>query len=116
MSDDFASDGAKLRALGGRLIGWGVDEANGAGTAVAPPDFTSPEPFAAEPPALAHTTGFEAGALAVYSLGKSYGGRAVVKDVSLHVRRGEAVGLLGPNGAGKTTVFYMITGLGTWPG
>ena len=35
----------------------------------------------------------------------------VVKDVSLYVRRGEAVGLLGPNGAGKTTVFYMITGL-----
>ncbi len=32
-------------------------------------------------------------------------------DVSLYVRRGEAVGLLGPNGAGKTTVFYMITGL-----
>ena len=35
----------------------------------------------------------------------------VVQDVSLSVRRGEAVGLLGPNGAGKTTVFYMITGL-----
>ncbi len=51
------------------------------------------------------------GALAVYNLGKSYGSRAVVKDVSLFVRRGEAVGLLGPNGAGKTTVFYMITGL-----
>ena len=51
------------------------------------------------------------GALAVYNLGKSYGARAVVKDVSLYVRRGEAVGLLGPNGAGKTTVFYMITGL-----
>ena len=49
--------------------------------------------------------------LAVYNLGKSYGGRQVVKDVSLYVRRGEAVGLLGPNGAGKTTVFYMITGL-----
>lgn len=44
-------------------------------------------------------------------LGKSYSGRAVVADVSLSVRRGEAVGLLGPNGAGKTTVFYMITGL-----
>ena len=52
-----------------------------------------------------------AGMLAVYNLGKSYGGRAVVKDVSLVLRRGEAVGLLGPNGAGKTTVFYMITGL-----
>jgi lipopolysaccharide export system ATP-binding protein len=35
----------------------------------------------------------------------------VVRDVSLTVGRGEAVGLLGPNGAGKTTVFYMITGL-----
>ncbi len=38
-------------------------------------------------------------------------GREVINDVSLKVRRGEAVGLLGPNGAGKTTVFYMITGL-----
>ena len=51
------------------------------------------------------------GTLGVYNLGKSYGARQVVKDVSLNVRRGEAVGLLGPNGAGKTTVFYMITGL-----
>jgi len=51
------------------------------------------------------------GSLAVRHLGKNYGGRAVVADVSLYVRRGEAVGLLGPNGAGKTTVFYMITGL-----
>ena len=51
------------------------------------------------------------GALAVHNLGKRYGGRAVVQDVSLVVRQGEAVGLLGPNGAGKTTVFYMITGL-----
>ncbi len=49
--------------------------------------------------------------LAIYNLGKNYGARAVVQDVSLFVRRGEAVGLLGPNGAGKTTVFYMITGL-----
>ncbi len=44
-------------------------------------------------------------------LAKSYGNRPIVRDVSLSVRRGEAVGLLGPNGAGKTTVFYMITGL-----
>jgi lipopolysaccharide export system ATP-binding protein len=44
-------------------------------------------------------------------LAKSYGKRPVVREVSLAVRRGEAVGLLGPNGAGKTTVFYMITGL-----
>ena len=51
------------------------------------------------------------GTLAVYNLGKRFGARAVVQDVSLVVRQGEAVGLLGPNGAGKTTVFYMITGL-----
>jgi len=44
-------------------------------------------------------------------LAKSYRGRPVVRDVSVLVRRGEAVGLLGPNGAGKTTLFYMITGL-----
>ncbi len=52
-----------------------------------------------------------AGVLAAHGLGKSYRGREVVRDVSIHVRQGEAVGLLGPNGAGKTTAFYMITGL-----
>ena len=51
------------------------------------------------------------GYLAAHNVEKTFGGRKVVKGVSLYVRRGEAVGLLGPNGAGKTTVFYMITGL-----
>lgn len=45
------------------------------------------------------------------NLAKSYKKRQVVKDVSLEVRSGEAVGLLGPNGAGKTTCFYMIVGM-----
>lgn len=49
--------------------------------------------------------------LQISKLGKRYGNRPVVRDVSLQVHRGEAVGLLGPNGAGKTTCFYMITGL-----
>ena len=49
--------------------------------------------------------------LATHGVEKSFGGRKVVKGVTIYVRRGEAVGLLGPNGAGKTTVFYMITGL-----
>ena len=44
-------------------------------------------------------------------LSKSYGGRAVVNGVSVHVQSGEVVGRLGPNGAGKTTTFYMIVGL-----
>ncbi|MDR3523812.1 MAG: LPS export ABC transporter ATP-binding protein [Acetobacteraceae bacterium] len=49
--------------------------------------------------------------LVAAGLGKTYKGRPVVKNVSINVRRGEAVGLLGPNGAGKTTTFYMIVGL-----
>ena len=44
-------------------------------------------------------------------LGKSYRRRPVLRDVSVAVKRGEAVGLLGPNGAGKTTCFYLITGM-----
>jgi lipopolysaccharide export system ATP-binding protein len=49
--------------------------------------------------------------LAAQNLGKRFKKRPVLRDVSLHVRRGEAVGLLGPNGAGKTTCFYIMTGL-----
>ncbi|TXE05530.1 LPS export ABC transporter ATP-binding protein [Gelidibacter salicanalis] len=49
--------------------------------------------------------------LTATNLMKSYGGRQVVKNVSLEVNQGEIVGLLGPNGAGKTTSFYMIVGL-----
>jgi lipopolysaccharide export system ATP-binding protein len=49
--------------------------------------------------------------LHIYNLGKSYGGKPAVRDISMYLNRGEAVGLLGPNGAGKTTSFYMIMGL-----
>ena len=47
----------------------------------------------------------------IFNIGKKYKNRAVLKNVSLHVRRGEAGGLLGPNGAGKTTCFYCVIGL-----
>lgn len=47
----------------------------------------------------------------VKNIAKSYSKRPVLKNVSINVKQGEAVGLLGPNGAGKTTCFYCITGL-----
>jgi lipopolysaccharide export system ATP-binding protein len=52
-----------------------------------------------------------ASTLRTHELTKSYGGRTVVRGVSLEVNSGEVVGLLGPNGAGKTTTFYMTVGL-----
>jgi lipopolysaccharide export system ATP-binding protein len=97
----------------------------------APPPFTPPPPQQSRPVRQPQGTngsrsaprprrrsdgngaasGDRKGLLAVHGVEKSFVGRKVVKGVSLHVRKGEAVGLLGPNGAGKTTVFYMITGL-----
>ncbi|HHY49927.1 MAG TPA: LPS export ABC transporter ATP-binding protein [Alphaproteobacteria bacterium] len=53
----------------------------------------------------------QTGWLVAHGLAKSFGKTAVVRNVSIAVRRGEAVGLLGPNGAGKTTVFTIIMGL-----
>ena len=44
-------------------------------------------------------------------IGKSFDQRRVVRNVTLNLQRGEAVGLLGPNGAGKTTTFYILAGL-----
>ena len=67
------------------------------------------EPAGAAGPAprlIARSTGLEA-----FSLGKRFRKRPVLRDVSLRLERGEAVGLLGPNGAGKTTSFYILTGL-----
>ncbi|STZ55478.1 Lipopolysaccharide export system ATP-binding protein LptB [Moraxella lacunata] len=49
--------------------------------------------------------------LSMHHLGKRYGQRWVVKDVSFEIDEGQVVGILGPNGAGKTTSFYMVIGL-----
>ena len=65
-------------------------------------DFENPS----APRLIAENEGLDAS-----NIGKRFHKRPVVRDVSVRVQRGEAVGLLGPNGAGKTTCFYMIPGL-----
>ncbi len=49
--------------------------------------------------------------LEVKNLGKTYGNKPAVRDISFSLNPGEAIGILGPNGAGKTTTFYMVMGL-----
>src|SRR5437763_4835569 len=50
-------------------------------------------------------------AIEVEGLTKSCGGRKVVRDLSMRVKRGEIYGFLGPNGSGKTTTIRMLCGL-----
>ena len=47
----------------------------------------------------------------VEGLTKKFGGRAVVYDLSMQVKRGTIYGFLGPNGSGKTTTIRMLCGL-----
>ena len=50
-------------------------------------------------------------AIDVEGLTKSFGGREVVHDLSMQVKRGSIYGFLGPNGSGKTTTIRMLCGL-----
>ncbi|WMT73478.1 ABC transporter ATP-binding protein [Bradyrhizobium sp. Ash2021] len=47
----------------------------------------------------------------VEGLTKKFGQRTVVRDLSMHVKRGAIYGFLGPNGSGKTTTIRMLCGL-----
>ena len=51
--------------------------------------------------------------IALKSVSKRYGSKAIIHDISFSVGKGEIVGFLGPNGAGKTTTMRMIAGFTT---
>jgi ABC-2 type transport system ATP-binding protein len=65
------------------------------------------EPLVGQPPTAADPSV----ALRAVGLGRRFGERWAVRDISLDVHRGEVLGLLGPNGAGKTTTVRLLTAL-----
>ena len=66
----------------------------------------------AGPAAMALESGATSGKIVIEAKGiaKSYEGRAVVRDFSIRIARGDRVAFIGPNGAGKTTLLKMLTG------
>lgn len=50
-------------------------------------------------------------AIEIHGLGKSYGGKTALRDISFTVPEGSCFGLLGPNGAGKSTTMKILSGL-----
>jgi ABC-2 type transport system ATP-binding protein len=66
-------------------------------------------PLAVPPPVMSTAPAV----VALESVSKRYGAKAIIHDLSFTVGKGEIVGFLGPNGAGKTTTMRMIAGFTT---
>ena len=62
--------------------------------------------------AMALESGQRSGKIVIEAegLAKAFEGRAVIRDFSIRVLRGERVAVIGPNGAGKTTLLRLLTG------
>ncbi len=54
--------------------------------------------------------GKDSSLIAIENVTKLYGRMPALRDVTLHIERGEVLGVLGPNGSGKTTLMRLLTG------
>jgi ribose transport system ATP-binding protein len=61
-------------------------------------------------PAASVSCRYDTTVLAVRGLSKSFFGKTILNDVSMHVQAGEVVGLLGQNGSGKSTLIKVVSG------
>jgi ABC-2 type transport system ATP-binding protein len=62
-------------------------------------------------PAAPHAAAGESPLLAVRGLGKRFGRRQALHDLSFSARAGELIAVIGPNGAGKTTLLSILAGV-----
>jgi branched-chain amino acid transport system ATP-binding protein/branched-chain amino acid transport system permease protein len=100
----------RRRAAG--LVRWLAARVAPAATVAAPVVANRPEVVLPAGALLGDRPAAGAGAplLVLHQVGRRFGGAVALRDFTLQVEPGEAVGLIGPNGAGKTTVFNLVTG------
>ncbi len=49
--------------------------------------------------------------ISIHSVGRAFGSKQVLEDISLEVAQAETFGILGPSGSGKTTLVKLLTGI-----
>lgn len=75
------------------------------------PEYAAPVDDGVLPDGWRKTKGVEGHALSFRGVGKSFGGRNVLKGIELEIPAGQFVAIVGRSGGGKTTLMRLVTGL-----